>query len=197
MGSFESTILYWLTLYKIPATFVGSFLFGETVILTAAVLAFRLGWSVTAIFITVALGTIISDLIWYGLGKKVLEFSETRNSNLYKKYREHFGTITKMVQSKRPFTILLYFKFFYGTRIITLLYLSVHRIKFRELLFFDTIGTVIYHAILFTIAFLSTAGVYNAIHVFHEYTLMLTSIAVSLLVIKVFTIWTTKKTEKK
>ena len=197
MGNFEDAILYWLTLYRIPATFVGSFLFGETIILTAFVLAFRLGWSVTAIYAAALLGTIISDLIWYGLGKKILKFAEKRNTGLYRKYEKHLAAMTKFVSSKRPFTVLLYFKFFYGTRILTLLYLSLHRIKFKKLLTFDIIGTVIYHVVLMAVAFLSVIGVYSAIDVFHEYALMFTSIAVALLITKLLSVWITKKTEKK
>ena len=197
MGNLEDAILYWLTSYKIPATFVGSFFFGETVILTAAVLAFRLDWSVTSIFITAVVGTVISDLIWYGLGKRLLDASRAKKSGLAKRYEKHVEAVSKAISIKRPFTILLYFKFFYGTRIITLIYLSVHRMKWRELVIFDTIGTIVYHAVLFALAFLTASGVYGVLDAFHEYTLMLTSILISLLIIKAITIWITKRTEKK
>ena len=196
MGNLEDAILYWLTLYKVPTTFVGSFFFGETVILTAAVLTFKLGWSITAICAAAFLGTITSDFIWYGLGKKILKRSEARNSGLYIKYKKHFDTVNRMVPSKRPFMVLLYFKFLYGTRIVTLLYLSMHKISLKKLVIFETIGTALWLTTLMIIAFLSTAGVYSAIRTFHEYTLILTAIVVALIITKIFSVWITKRTEK-
>ena len=102
MGFLETNILQWLTTYGVPATFIGSFFFGEAIILTSAVLTFRLGWSVTAIFTAAFLGTVISDLVWYSMGKKILHFSRSRGTSLYQKYEKRFNAIERIVPFERP-----------------------------------------------------------------------------------------------
>jgi len=197
MGNFEELLLHFLTIYKIPTVFIGSFLFGETIIISASVIAFRLDWPIFSVFAAAFFGTVISDMIWYTLGKKILHFSKMRGTSLYEKYQHRFDALAKLIPFEKPFFVLLYIKFLYGTRILTLLYLSMHRMKMTKFIVFETIGTVIWLGSLMLIAFLSASGVSSAIHAFHQYTIIVTAVAVALIITKALSIWITRETEKK
>ena len=73
----------------------------------------------------------------------------------------------------------------------------MHKLRLKTFLIFELIGTAIWLSALMFIGFLSATGVHSAVSAFHEYTLILTAVAESFLIVKVISIWITKRIEKK
>lgn len=128
-----------LTLYQMPALFVGSFLFGETVILAAAVLSAQGLWSSWTIFWLSLLGTLASDALWFLYGQKILSFFHKWEK--YRRNSEKFLRALEKLTGARPYLSLLWVKAVYGVRIFTIIYLSVRKVAFWKFMALDAIGS--------------------------------------------------------
>ncbi len=131
-----------LIAYQLPAMFLGSFFFGETIILAAAFLAGQGMWSVFTVFWVTFLGTIISDAVWFFAGRRMGALSDSwqKKQAAYKKLLSFLEQMT----GRRAFLSLLFIKFLYGTRIISILYLSIHKLRFRTFFVFNAMGTFLW-----------------------------------------------------
>lgn len=135
--------------YQLAAIFIGSVVFGETIILAAAFLSGQGLWSVQTVFWLTFLGTVFSDCIWYVLGKKFARKSREWEEKKMK-YRA-FLSMLERITRRRAFLSLLFIKFLYGTRIITIMYLAIHNLRFRTFLLFNSIGTLLWLLVLLPI----------------------------------------------
>lgn len=61
--------------------------------------------------------------------------------------------------SRRAFLALLFIKFLYGTRIITIMYLSIHRLRFRTFFLFNAIGTFLWLLVMVTIGWYASVRI--------------------------------------
>lgn len=144
-----STILHLLTTYHFFAIFIGAVILGETIILGAAFLAGQGVWSIYTVFVLTFLGTVLSDCVWFFLGKKMtLKSREWQEKQA--KYRSLLAGLERLTRG-RAFLSLLFIKFLYGTRIITIMYLAVHSMRFRTFLLFNGIGTLLWLLVLLPI----------------------------------------------
>jgi membrane protein DedA with SNARE-associated domain len=135
----------------LPAVFLGAFFFGESVIITASLLGPKLGLSFIQVYVFALSGTIMADLCWFWFGDLLSEksqFLKRKNKIARKKY----ANLVEKIIKERSFLALLYIKFLYGTRVLTIMYLSLKKIPVRKFLLFDLLGTIIW---LFTIMGLS------------------------------------------
>jgi len=128
-----------LTLYQMPAIFLGSFLFGETVILTAAFLSAQGLWSTWTIFWLALLGTLASDALWFLYGQKILTLFHRWEK--YQHGSEKFLKALEKLTGSRPHLSLLWVKAVYGVRIFTIIYLSVRKVDFWKFIVLDAIGS--------------------------------------------------------
>jgi membrane protein DedA with SNARE-associated domain len=128
-----------LTLYQMPALFLGSFLFGETVILAAAVLSAQGLWSTWTIFWLSLLGTLASDALWFLYGQKILSFFHRWEK--YRRGSEKFLRSLEKLTGARPHLSLLWVKAVYGVRIFTIIYLSMRKVDFWKFIILDAIGS--------------------------------------------------------
>lgn len=176
--------------YHVLAIFIGSFLFGESVIIAAAFLSGQGQWSPEMVFFVGLLGTVISDSVWYGLGQYFLR--GPRWEKYYQKNERLIIGVEKFL-GKRPFLLLLFFKFLYGTRILMIVYLSVKKLSYRIFLLFDTLGTMIWLFAMIGIGFLAGRGSANLIPYINRFEIAFSAIVVLILVIKLFTLWINKR----
>lgn len=186
----EIDIASYLMAYHLPAIFVGSFFFGETVILTASFLAAQGWWSPFVVFGLSLIGTLASDIIWFLLGNRVV------HSERWDKYKEKYVHIVHFLERKtgqRPYRALLFIKFMYGTRILTIVYLSVRKVGFWKFLLYDILSTAILLAVLIPIGYLAGKGYENLVHVFHNVTYGITALVGIFILYKLVTLWLGKK----
>lgn len=134
-----STLISLLVTYQFPAIFLGSVIFGETIILAASFLAGQGMWSIYTVFWVTFLGTVSSDCLWFYFGRRLSRKSEEWQEK-QGKYKKLLAFLERLTHG-RAFLSLLFIKFLYGTRIITIMYLSINRLRFRTFLLFNAIGT--------------------------------------------------------
>jgi len=171
--------------------FIGSFLFGETVIITAATLAVNFGWSFFNIFWVALLGTIISDVMWFYLGGIVLR--RLSRWETYKKKHEKTMQALNKRTGEKPFLALLYIKFLYGTRVITIFYLSLRRVSIKSFILFDTIGSAIWLLVIMSLGWLAGLGIINLLPELNRLGYFLVAILAVIIITKLITLWSKKK----
>lgn len=164
-------LLSFLAQYQVPALFLGAFFFGETVILAAVFLAAQGLWPLSDVFWISLFGTITADIAWFLIGRHILR-STKRWERLKRKHAEHFGKLEKGSEQKQ-LLYLVFFKFLYGTRIITILYVSAQGMTAWKFLLFDTAGTAVWLAAVIAVGTAAWSGLSRAIPAFHaaEYAL--------------------------
>ena len=191
----DAFILSLLTTYQLPAIFLGAFFFGETVIVTAAFLAGQGIWSLWTVFVLSLSGTLLSDSLWFIFGQSILQFLQK-----WKKGRRKIDALKKEevpLKKYTPFFVLLFIKFLYGTRIITILYLSSRKLNFWLFLLFDTIGTVVWLIVMMAIGWSVSQGTYQWSPLLQRTEYVLVLLALTLVGTHFFIVWISKKITKK
>jgi len=183
-----------LLAYQLPAIFLGAFFFGETVVITAAALSAQGIWSVFNVFWLSLAGTVISDAIWFLSGQAIFRLTNKWSKN-QKKYQSLIAKLDK-ITGQKPFLSLLFIKFLYGTRILTILYLSVRQIGFWAFVIFDTVGTIFWLVVVISIGWLAGKGVVNFIPLVHKTEYALLAIVLVVVFFKLITLWIEKKITK-
>ncbi|KKT86899.1 MAG: hypothetical protein UW86_C0015G0003 [Microgenomates group bacterium GW2011_GWA1_Microgenomates_45_10] len=190
----DLSIISLLSTYQLPAIFLGAFFFGETVILTAAFLAGQGTWSIESVFWLSLAGTVISDSLWFLLGQTFFKFTKR-----WEKYQDQYQTFLiklEKITGQRPFLSLLFIKFLYGTRILTILYLSIREVRFFTFLLFNTVGTILWLLVMISVGWLVGRGATNITDVFYKVEYALTALVLLIVFFKIMTTWLSKKIVK-
>lgn len=186
----QEIITGFLIQYQFPALFAGSFLFGETVILTASFLAAE-GWlSLSTIFFVTLFGTVFSDCIWFVFGNWIMKREAFRKHEA--KYEKLVTKLDKKI-GNRPYLSLLLIKFLYGTRILTIIYLSFRKIKFWQFVVFDFLGTSFWLVIIMSLGYMAGKGYGRVIETFHHIGYGLTALLVFFILYRIVNVWISKK----
>ncbi len=191
----DSSIVNLLSAYQLPAVFFGAFFFGETVILTAAFLAGQGTWSIESVFWLSLAGTVTSDSLWFLLGQTFFKFTKR-----WEKYQDQYQTFLiklEKITGQRPFLSLLFIKFLYGTRILTILYLSIRKVRYATFLLFNTVGTILWLSVMIFVGWLVGRGVGNAVQIFSRVEYIVTALVLLIVFFRIMTTWLSKKIAKK
>lgn len=120
---------------------LGGIVGGEEVVLALVILALSGSFTLWEVLVYVAIGEIIADSLIF-LFARIKFFGEIRNhkriATIYNKVDRFIIRISK----QKNFLILLYSKFIYGTRIFTIVYLSLKNITLLRFIFLE-IGVVL------------------------------------------------------
>jgi len=191
----DFSIISLLSTYQLPAIFLGAFFFGETVILTAAFLAGQGTWSIKSVFWLSLAGTVISDSLWFFGGQSFFKLTKR-----WKKYQDKYQTfLVKLeeITGQKPFLALLFIKFLYGTRILTIIYLSIRKVRYFTFLLFNTIGTVLWLSVMILVGWLVGRGVLDAGQIFSRVEYAFTALVLLIVLYRIVAIWLGKKITKK
>ncbi|MEX1112574.1 MAG: VTT domain-containing protein [Candidatus Andersenbacteria bacterium] len=183
-------IIELLTAYHIPAVFVGSFLFGETVLITIGYIMVQLNWSIPLVFAVALAGTILADTVWLLVGRGAL------NASWVERYKEkHAAVVARLEQltGTKPFIALLFVKFLYGTRVLTILYMSWRKVPLYTFIFYDAIGTAIWLVVVLGIGALAAKGIANLAADFDALQAALVVIIIAILISRGITVWIKNK----
>ncbi|MBI4133567.1 hypothetical protein HY478_03060 [Candidatus Uhrbacteria bacterium] len=100
----NDTIARLLSLYQLPAIFISSFFFGESVILTAAFLSSQGLWSIFNVFWISLAGTLVSDVLWFYFGYRILGLFECWE--VHCRQSEKMLPALERITGRRPFLSL-------------------------------------------------------------------------------------------
>lgn len=187
-------VLELLNTYRVLAVFIGSALFGDTVLFAVAYLGGQESWSMAPIVAAAFLGTAISDTGWYFAGK--FGFHIADRFSLAKNGRETAGNILRMLIGKNPAIALIYIKFLYGSRIAMIVYLASHGISFWRFTLFNSLGICAWLAVFFPLGYLAGMGVSQLIPSAHTLQITLSALVVGAIALRLITLWFTRRVEK-
>jgi membrane protein DedA with SNARE-associated domain len=122
--------------------FLGVFLEGEFVLLSAVIAAHHGYLDIWVVVSIGILATISSDLFYFNIGRN--KVSHLINNN---KWANTFIGIKKKFENHRIQTLLGY-RFLYGFRTVTPIFLGTQNISFKEFLKFSVIGTIVWASII-------------------------------------------------
>jgi membrane protein DedA with SNARE-associated domain len=180
-----------LTTYQLPGIFLGTFCFGETVVIAATLLAVRGYWNASDVFIAAFAGTVTSDAAWYLLGHHVHRLLAGRSRTVPVR-RRLLARLDRMT-GRRPFLALLFVKFLYGTRILTIVYLAARKIGFKTFVLFDALGTAIWLAVLLPVAWTAGGSTAPLIPRLHELGAGLLALAGTVVLFRLLALWLGRK----
>jgi membrane protein DedA with SNARE-associated domain len=147
-----------LALHKSWIVFVGTFFLGESVVLTSSALAAHGSWSVAAVAVWAFAGTVLSDTVWFrsatiGLNRWSAGEKDERMIRLAARLDRLGGD--------RPYRVLLFAKFVYGTRIASLAYMAARKVPLRKFIIFDAVGTLFWLAVMIPLGWAIGRGLDN------------------------------------
>jgi len=101
------------------------------------------------------------------------------------------------ITGQKPFLALLFIKFLYGTRILTILYLSIRKVHYPTFFLFNTIGTVFWLLVMIFVGWLVGRGTADAGQVFSRVEYTLTALVLLIVLYRIITTWLGKEITKK
>jgi membrane protein DedA with SNARE-associated domain len=175
----------------LPAILVGTFLFGETVVLAGIVLAAAGAVPVQALVGLALLGTLASDLVWFFFGQRLVHFAR-RWRTVQVRYDSAMAAMQR-VDDGRRFYYLLFFKFVYGIRIVTIVYTSLRRIPLRRFLLLDAVGSAAYLAVLVGVGLLLCQGATELAPAVHTLRYLIAAPVLLFILMRMGTQWLRKR----
>ncbi len=171
--------------------FFGAFFFGETVIVSSALVVFTQGLSVPVAVLLAFLGTILSDTVWFLLSDRIVRRRLEKNGTWEK--HQNFIERINTIFGRYPFLVLLVVKFLYGTRILTIVYLSIRKLPLWQFILFNAIGTLLWLGALFGLSYTAVVAAVSIDNQLNTLQLVIGGAVIVLLVIKLINLWITKR----
>ena len=191
---FSTTTLALLQTYHFPIVFLGGVFFGETVIVPAAFLAGEGLLSVTLVSIAAYLGTIISDMAWFYVGPPLFAYAHR-----FQKISEKSEVVLARIQdiyADRPMRALVVSKFVFGTRILTIIYLSTKKISVFRFLSVNLVSTFLWLVAVVAIGFLAGKSIVNLLPFLSDVKYILLILVILVIGVRLAPGWLTKKLKK-
>lgn len=174
-----------------PAMFLGSFFFGEAVVLSAAFLAGQGLWSAWTVFWIALLGTLSADSLWFLYGQKLLGLFHKFEP--YRRPSEKFLTALEKITGARPERALLFIKAVYGTRILTIIYLAIRKVNFFKFLIFDAFGSAWWIAILVSFGWLAGRKLVDLVPIIDQLEYTALALVIIVIIWRAIFSWLSKK----
>ena len=150
MFDFLQPLMNLLQAHPFLFIFVGMLVAGEAVLLPAIFLAVTGRLDLATVISLAVLATVLSDLAWYGLGRK---FPAAALQRIPGRHGSNIVCGLERMISQKGAQILILSKFVYGTRTITQVLAGVHDMAFRTYIVFNFIGVLALSAALVAIAY--------------------------------------------
>ena len=186
-----TTTLAILFAYKFPALFFGGFFLGETVIIPAAFLAGQNILSLSEVFWLTFLGTVSADVLWFLVGPflwKVahrFETISTKSEAVLKRLDELYAN--------QPLRALLVSKFVFGTRFLTVIYLSFERVSALRFLVMNFLSTLLWLTTIAALGWLAGESIINLLPIISDVKYAFLFIVLLVIALKLAPIWFQKK----
>ncbi len=190
----SAQVLSLLSQYQILALFAGSFFFGESVIIGAGILSAYGVWAPVTVLWVAFLGTMSSDTAWFFGGRYF--FAQFQKWEMMQKVYERVIIMLERKASAKPFRILLVIKFLYGTRILTIIYLSLRRVAYRSFFIYNAIGSIVWLMVMISIGWLIGKGFSKVLPLLHAAQFYLLALLIVMLLVTMITKWLSKKLTK-
>lgn len=128
-----------IVLHPYVFVFVGLLIGGETVLLPAIYLAITGSLNLSYVTAIMVLSTIVSDIIWYYVGRGSIPFLSKRK--MKPRIQKAVTGLSTMFKRNDGY-VLFISKFIYGTRIAAQVLCGMHKMDFRKYLIINTAGVL-------------------------------------------------------
>ena len=190
----DHTIIALLTEFQMPAIFFGSFFFGETVIMTAAFLSTQDLWPLMHVFWLSLAGIITSDSVWFLFGRKIMLYF-----NRWERHKTRSERILAAIESitgNNRLALMVCAKFVYGTRIFTIMYLSMRKMNYGRFAAYDTISSSLWLTVICAIGWLAGKSVTNLVPFLNTFEYAALFLILVIVVFKIGMVWISRKIAK-
>lgn len=135
--------------------FLAAYIGGEELIVPLAVLVGQGLWSVETLFITCFIATVLADASWFLLGRHGV-----RQRKFFQKYEHRFERASVFFRkiAKSELGILLTTKFIYGTRIFSIIFLSLEGLALPKFIIINSLVTFIWLSCIVTLGWMIGRG---------------------------------------
>lgn len=158
MMSLINQILLFFGSYTPLVSFLGAIIGGEETLILLSILSsngYLTAWVVLLFFY---LGILVSDTIWFFLGKSKLFDWFVKRKIISRVYLRWDKLLTKATKGS-SFHALFITKFLYGFRIPTIMYLGREKVKVKSFLFDSAIIDFIWTLVVFAIGWFAGKGI--------------------------------------
>ncbi len=139
-------------------SFFGAIIGGEETLILLSILASHEVLDIGYVLIFFYAGILVSDSIWYFLGKSKLIYW-LMNKKIISKTFLYWDKLLNKATEKSDFQVLFFTKFLYGTRILTLMYLSNVRLKFKSFILYNIIANFVWVSTILLIGWSAGKGI--------------------------------------
>jgi len=137
----------WIPPERLPlALFAGVVVGGEAAVLAGLLMALAGAISVPALFLLALAANVLSDLLWFLSGERLVAFVR-RWPPLAARLDRALATVGR-VDAGRRCRYLLYYKFVYGLRVATIVFTAMRRVSLRRFAAWNAAGSALYLAAL-------------------------------------------------
>jgi len=174
--------------------FISAFFLGEAVIISFAYLSADLNLPIFPLLIAAFVATILSDSCWFLLGSVLDKKLET-----FKTFRDKKKIVSIFLDrliGSRLFFLLLFMKFFYGMRIISIIYLSGQKMLFKLFTMYNSLGTLVWLAVIFSLGYATGIGVETSLPSINGIEVALIIIVVTSILLRLLGSWIPKLIKK-
>lgn len=148
-----------LELYGYPLVYLGAVFLGEFAIISAFLLSGQEMLNPATVFLLGVLGTLTADTFWYTVGRCSLFFFKHPEAEDPPRRASVFFHALHTLTRRYLILTLLGSKFIIGGRLLILLYIARAKIHWLLVALFDTLGVMIFVAVLAIIGWSSGKGI--------------------------------------
>lgn len=157
MGLIGETIVLFFA-YKYLVSFLGALIIGEEAVFLLSILSGRGLFPLGILIVFGFLGLIISDCIWFLLGKtKFVKYLRSRGRKTKSYQQMHF--VNKTLRKRSEFLALFVSKFLFGIRSMKIMSVSAEGMRFKKFIKINTLCIIIWMPIMITLGWLAGQGV--------------------------------------
>jgi membrane protein DedA with SNARE-associated domain len=189
--SFIEFILGLVKTHAYTASFVGAMFGGEETIIVITMLAAGGIVSLWSVFIFSFLGTIISDSIWFYAGKTSI-FNKMITHRFFAGGYNKLTNVMDATFHGNRFLALLTTKFLYGTRVVTIMYISREKIPFLRFTVYNALTTAIWLPIVLAIGWFAGKGFGILLNITKNVQVIIISIIAFVAVFYLLRVWINK-----
>ena len=178
--------------HPILASLLGGLFAGEEFTLFLAFLSSRGYYPIWIVYVFSFIGVFIMDFLFYQFGRSRFVHKFFR----FKFFEKAYSFINLFVQKityKHKFLILLYTKFIFGTRLISLIYLGIEKTSYRTFLITDFFVTLLWTGVIVTFGYFIGKGYSILYNIFKSVQISMVFIFIMLLLFFMFRRWIRKK----
>ncbi|MCA9358985.1 VTT domain-containing protein [Candidatus Kaiserbacteria bacterium] len=165
--------------YGIVVQSIAVFLFGEAAVIISLLLTQQGLVGLKEIFIASMIGSLAADIFWFFIGRYYPQ--QTIPESLKRKLLHPVNDVFTNFINNRIFLSLIFLKFFFGVRLIIILYFARHSISWGKFLVYNFFGTLIYMFVLTVLCVFLGKFINNFLPTFHALTSVLSGILIIVL----------------